>query len=188
MPGWDDAEITRRLFVEDEPEKADAALVFASIEEGPRRARAERGAALHRAGLVHLLVMLGGQRVGPVGSEARDMARHAESLGVPPDAIHLEELSTNTFENARFAFELLAARRLLREEATLLLVSSAWHLGRVVLTVRREAPPGTRLLAVASEEACTRDAWTRDPALRRIVESEAAIFEAFLGAGLLGPR
>jgi uncharacterized SAM-binding protein YcdF (DUF218 family) len=188
MPVWNDAEITERLFVEHAPERADAALVFASIEEGPRRARAARAAEMLLAGLVPLLLMLGGQRLAAVGSEARDMARHAESLGVPPGAIHLEEQSTNTFENARHGFGLLEAGRLLPEPATVLLVSSPWHLGRVLRTARRHAPLRTRLLAVASRDACTRDGWTQTPGCRRIVEAEADVFDAFLGAGLLGPH
>jgi uncharacterized SAM-binding protein YcdF (DUF218 family) len=87
---------------------------------------------LFEAGHAPLLVFTGGVGEFPP-SEAAAAARLARHYGVPASAIHLEDASTSTEENARMAAEETAAR-------DLLLVSDAYHLARARLVFARYFP------------------------------------------------
>lgn len=106
-------------------------------------ARTDQGIALYQAGVAPLLVFTGGVGENPP-SEATVAAQRARAAGVPEGAIRVEERSTSTWENARFASEQTAAARVI-------VVSDAWHTHRVqrvfshhfteVATVGVDSPP-----------------------------------------------
>ena len=94
------------------------------------RRRAQRAAALYRAGLAPRVVLTGG--VGDVPpSEARVAATIVRHAGVPESALALEERSTSTEENARFAAKLVGA------EARVIVVTDAYHVYRAERVFRR---------------------------------------------------
>ena len=68
--------------------------------------RTRLAVALWQAGVAPRIVFTGGVGTWPP-SEARAAADYAAGLGVPPEARTLEERSTSTEENARFAAEAL---------------------------------------------------------------------------------
>jgi uncharacterized SAM-binding protein YcdF (DUF218 family) len=85
--------------------------------------RAELARELFVEGRAPQVVFTGGVgRHGP--SEASVAAAHAVSLGLPADAVVLEERSTSTRENARFA------ARILGPSARVLVVTDAYHVFR----------------------------------------------------------
>lgn len=84
--------------------------------------RVRKAVELWRAGRAPLLVFTGGVGENPP-AEAAVAAQLARSLGVPESAIVREERSTTTAENARFAAELVRARRIL-------VVSDTYHVFR----------------------------------------------------------
>jgi uncharacterized SAM-binding protein YcdF (DUF218 family) len=84
--------------------------------------RVQRAAELWAAGRSEVIVLTGGSGdSGPV--EAEVAAEVAESLGVPRSALVLETRSTSTDENARFAAEAIAGRRVV-------VVTDAYHVLR----------------------------------------------------------
>ncbi|MEM9071940.1 MAG: YdcF family protein [Myxococcota bacterium] len=87
------------------------------------RRRIERAVELWNAGMAPQIVFTGGVGDAPL-SEASVSATYAESLGVPRSAMLLEERSTSTNENARFAAELLP------REVAIIVVSDAYHVYR----------------------------------------------------------
>ncbi len=91
--------------------------------------RARRAAQLWAEGRAPILVMTGGVGDHPP-SEARAAAAVARRLGVPESAIVLEEASTSTAENARFARTLVTATRVL-------VVTDAFHAARAARIFRR---------------------------------------------------
>lgn len=94
------------------------------------RRRAERAAALYRAGAVELIVASGGiGRHAP--SEAEAIRDVVTALGVPEAAVLLEDRSRNTRENLRFS------QVLLPDGAKVLIVSDGWHLPRARLIAHR---------------------------------------------------
>lgn len=81
--------------------------------------RARHGAHLYARGLAPRIVFTGGVGDHPP-SEARAAASIARALGVPDEAIVLEETSTSTEENAREAARLIGRGRVL-------VVTDAYH-------------------------------------------------------------
>lgn len=93
--------------------------------------RVERAVEAFEAGASEQLIFTGGVgRDAPI-SEAEASARLAERLGVSRDAMLLEDASTTTRENARFAAEMLPAG------ARVLVVSDAYHVTRCKRIFRR---------------------------------------------------
>ncbi|MEJ6390932.1 YdcF family protein [Gymnodinialimonas ulvae] len=96
------------------------------------RRRVAHGASLYHAGAGRVVICCGGLGRHPP-SEASAMADLLRSADVPASAIHLEDQSTNTTENLRFALPIL------RDLGTnrVLIVSDAYHLPRARLIARR---------------------------------------------------
>jgi uncharacterized SAM-binding protein YcdF (DUF218 family) len=85
------------------------------------------GTQLYHAGKAPLVVLSGGQNKKLHSeSEAAAMQQLAEDLGVPPEAILLEEQSRNTQQNAQYTTQMLHQRGI----KTILLVTSASHMKR----------------------------------------------------------
>ena len=100
-------------------------------------ARVRRAVELYDEGRAPLIVMTGG--VGDnAPSEARASMRLAVSLGVPADAIVLEERSTSTDENARFARDALQESEV--DVGRTLVVTSAYHVLRCERVFARYLP------------------------------------------------
>lgn len=91
---------------------------------GPALARrARRAVELYQQGYADKVVFTGG--VGTYGpSEASVAGRYAVELGLPPAAAVLEERSTSTAENARFAADLIG------RDQRVLVVTSGYHVFR----------------------------------------------------------
>lgn len=86
-------------------------------------------ARLFHAGKAPMLILSGGyDPERNAYSEARAMATFLADLGVPTQAVVLEEQSRNTRQNAAFSAALLKARGIDR----ILLVTSALHMPRAV--------------------------------------------------------
>ena len=92
-------------------------------------ARVEHGVRLFEQGLAPRLILSGGRWAPHRPACAPRMQALALALGVPPEAIIVENRSTSTAENAR------EVARLLRPEATpsILLVTSPLHMRRAKL-------------------------------------------------------
>lgn len=85
--------------------------------------RTRHAAALWDSGVAPRIVFTGGVGDFPP-SEARAAATYAEGLGVPSTVMFLEDRSTSTEENARFAAELLGA------DARIVVVTDTYHVFR----------------------------------------------------------
>ena len=97
--------------------------VYADGRPSPALAhRTRKAVELWESGWAPRIVFTGGVGEGGI-SEASAAAALARRMGVPSDAMALEESSTSTEENARFAAELDDARRVL-------LVTDAYHVFR----------------------------------------------------------
>lgn len=93
------------------------------------RRRTRHAVALHAEGRAPLVIFTGG--VGDhAPSEASAAANHAIAQGLPEAAIVLEDRSTSTEENARFAAELIEGERVL-------VVTDAFHVYRTERVFRR---------------------------------------------------
>src|SRR4051812_42181998 len=180
-----DDEITGLLFVREEPVRADLALVFGAADEEDLARRTRQGVRLYREGYVPRLLVTGGGVLALARPEAARMADLARRLGVPEADLLAEDRSNTTVANARYSLDLLRERGLLEGLATVLLVSSEWHMRRVLLTVQATFPRGLRFVCCPTPEGCTRETWTASEGCRGEEIREWELFSAFREAGLL---
>ena len=122
------------------PRPADAVVVFAGgVGESGQAGqgyeeRVQYAVQLYRQQLVPRLIFSSGYSYA--FREARIMEALAVSLGVPRDAILLEEEAGNTYQNVLFS------ARLMRQYGchSALVISSPYHMRRVALVWRRTSP------------------------------------------------
>ncbi|MDD4979827.1 MAG: ElyC/SanA/YdcF family protein [Candidatus Omnitrophica bacterium] len=128
------------LKIVNKPQKADAIVVLGGgVGESGKAGqgyeeRVDYAVKLYNEGYAgHLIFSTG---YGYVFKEAQLMKSLAISLGVPNEAIVLEENSANTYENIKFVEEIL----LKRNWKKVLLISSPYHMRRAALVIRKNAP------------------------------------------------
>ncbi len=117
----------------DETVQADAAIVlgaavFRSRPSPVFEERIRHGVNLYHQGIVEALIFTGSIGRRDELSEAAVARNYAIQLGVPPNDIYIEELSTETFEN------LLEAKSIIDREGfvQILLVSDPLHMRRAL--------------------------------------------------------
>ncbi|MFZ4481589.1 MAG: YdcF family protein [Rhodoferax sp.] len=101
-------------------------------------------ARLFHAGKAPLLVLSGGSEPGAAYSEARAMAIFLADLGVPAQAIVMEERSRTSRDNAAFSATLLKARSI----DHILLVTSALHMPRALALFKAQ---GLQVIPAATD-------------------------------------
>lgn len=123
--------IARFLIVEDELSKADVIVVLG----GGGKERINHAAGLYKSGYSKRIIMTGKeQRIpGFTGTWADFAKQEALLLGIPEEAIILEEMATDTDENAEYAMEIIADRAF--ESA--IVVSSPYHMRRSRMIFRK---------------------------------------------------
>jgi vancomycin permeability regulator SanA len=168
-----DDQISELLFVCEEPVRGNLAMVFGAANELDLFRRMRQGVQLYQQGYVPRLLVTGGGTLALVKPAALRMADLARQLGVPGSDLLVEPCSNNTFANARESLELLRGRGLLDDLSTILLVSSEWHMRRVLLTVQKTFRPGLRFVCCPTLEGCThgRPGRPRKSAARRCSRS-----------------
>jgi uncharacterized SAM-binding protein YcdF (DUF218 family) len=135
--------LAKPLKLVDPPRAADAIVVFAGgvgesglAGEGYQE-RVKHAVDLYHSGHARHLVFSSGYYY--LFREAEIMKVFAISLGVPGEAIILEEEAANTYENVKFVKKILNRNRW----RSVLLVSSPYHMRRASLTFRKLAPEVT---------------------------------------------
>lgn len=121
----------------DEVRPADVILVLGSMpEEDGRptamlRGRVEHAVALYQRGWAPRLMLLGGV-VDNRANQAQLMARVAAQMGVPQEAMILEESSKTTLEGVKFSKEIMAQEGL----KSAIVVTSLFHTARALAMYR----------------------------------------------------
>ena len=180
-----DDKITEQLFVQEAPVPSDIAMVFGAVDEIVMGQRARRGAELYLAGYVPRLLLTGGCVPVRGYPESAWMAECVQKYGVPNSALLLEDRSSNTFENVMMSVRLLRERGFLNKIGTIALVSSEWHMRRVLLTAKKYFPGNVHFVCCPTCEGCNRENWLNSDASRRMVYTEADLLELFLKTGAL---
>jgi uncharacterized SAM-binding protein YcdF (DUF218 family) len=109
----------------------DCAVVFGAVVHGQQDAgpgitrRVETAVRLYQEGSVRRLILTGGKGDDMKESEAAVMAALAERLGVPRDAMALEEQATSTWEN------LVLTAPLVSDCESVIGISDRYHLRRI---------------------------------------------------------
>ncbi|HEY5016680.1 MAG TPA: YdcF family protein [Streptosporangiaceae bacterium] len=190
MPSAADLDDARRLWdylrlgIQVRP--AECLLVFGGHDIGV----ATRAADLYADGTGPLIVVSGGSRAVPDGSdsptEADAIAEVLLGRGVPKEAIALERLASNTSENFWLSAELL--RDLGLDPQTFVVVTKPSAERRTLATARRRWPH--RHVAVTSQQADFDDYLAGGIPADRVLShlaGEALRLEAYAATGLIDP-
>jgi len=163
---------------------ADCLLIFGGHDIGVAR----RAAELYADRLVPFIIVSGGSRAVPDGSEfpteADAIADVLLRRDVPKDAIALERLASNTSENFWLSAELL--RDLAMTPQTFLIVTKPYAERRTVATARRRWPG--KQVAVTSEQVSFDDYCAGSIPVGRILSmlaGEALRLESYAATGLI---
>jgi uncharacterized SAM-binding protein YcdF (DUF218 family) len=163
---------------------AECLLVFGGHDLGV----AKRAAELYADGIAPFIVVSGGSRAVPDGS---DFATEADAIAdvllrrdIPKDAIALERLASNTSENFWLSAELL--RDLGMDPQTFLVVHKPYAERRTMATARRRWP--VRHIAVTSEQGSFDGYYTGDIPHARVLSmlvGEVLRLESYAATGLI---
>jgi len=175
-------ELARLLFVRDEPERADLALVFGHHDPDTSARRVRQAARLYNERFVPRLLVTGGVTAPGGPAEAELMAAVAVEAGVRPEDILVEPLARTTMENVARSVAFLRERGLLESLSTVILVSCGYHMGRARLLARATFPVGVRLLACPHEDGVTADGWHQSAEGRTSVATELALYHEIVRA------
>lgn len=159
----------RWLEVREPVEKADVIVVLAGDSGG----RVRHGVELYRRGVAPAILMSG----GPIGltTWAELMKRQAVDMGVPEEAIWVQDRSTSTTEDARFSAALLRSKG----ARSVCLATSNFHSRRSRLLFRRELGEGV-VLGVDPETP----PWWRDGAWWRQGLGASIVFTEYVKLGM----
>jgi uncharacterized SAM-binding protein YcdF (DUF218 family) len=106
---------------------------FEAYDRDTATTRVDTAAKLYAAGRAPKVLLSGGALEGDV-SEARGMAHAIKQMGVPEDALILENDSRSTYENAALTEDQLKAHAIRK----VLLVTSALHMPRAVAAFHKQ--------------------------------------------------
>lgn len=147
-------------------QKADCILALGSHDTRV----AERAAELYLQGWAPVLIVSGG--LGRLtqdmwaDTEAERFARIAREMGVPANAILIEDKSTNTGENITFTQQLLAAKGI--EAETFIVVQKPYMERRSYATFKKQWP-GKRLIITSPQLSFT-DYPTEEIPLEKVIQ------------------
>jgi uncharacterized SAM-binding protein YcdF (DUF218 family) len=165
---------------------ADCLLVLGGHDIGV----ASRAAELYCQGMAPLIVVSGGPRAVPDGTdfptEADAIADVLLKRGVPKEAVALDRLASNTSENFWLAAELL--RDLGLDPATFLVVTKPYAERRTIATARRRWPH--KAVTATSQQVTLDDYLDRGIPADRILShlaGEALRLETYAATGLIDP-
>lgn len=146
------------MFIESKLEPADVIL----IPGGSHPQLTEKAAHLYHEGFASYLLPSGGSNPKLESTEWEYMQKIALSLGVPEQAILKEDRATNTFENARFSWEVLQQLGIMPGKA--ILVCKSYHARRALLTYQVEFPGEVEFMIapVTDNTGITRENWFMD--------------------------
>lgn len=132
------------LVVDQPPASADVIVVFS----GDRGSRMEKAAELFRQGYAPKVLISGGEVYDGL-IISRIMKEHGIRLGIPDNAILLEEEADSTFQNAAYTAAILEKHQM----DQVLVVTSDFHTRRTQWALKHEyAPVGIHYLIIAADD------------------------------------
>lgn len=182
-----DSQMTALLFqhIEDDGKKGDCIFV-----PGSSRAveyRLPLAVQLFNEGRANKILFSGGVVwEGSDLTEAAALKNRALELGIPDDAILVENLSMHTKENVLASLLVLDREFYLHNIRRLLVVTNAYHMRRVYLTLKTYMPPWIEYSLCAVNDKTTRaDNWFMNRYGRKRVETESRKLISYVKQGVL---
>jgi uncharacterized SAM-binding protein YcdF (DUF218 family) len=172
--------IAEFLDLEARPRQADLVFTFGTWHPDPARIAAD----LFTRGMGRYVVITGGENRSTGINEAQAHLNILTASAIPRDRIIVEDCSTNTLENVRFALPRIAQKVKIESIRAIVAVTKWYHCRRAVMTLKRDLPQGIRYYAETYEpEGIARVNWHLHPEGTRRVLKEWESIRRYLAQG-----
>lgn len=162
--------ITDFIFMEDQIEKADIIL----IPGGSRIELINKAVELYKNGYAEFILPSGGRnrKLPHYNSEYDFLSEHAIKQGVPESAILKEDKAANTYENAKFSYEVCKKNKIDVKKA--ILVCKNYHSRRAYITYKINFSKNTDFIVrpIIDSEFVTKENWILSAEKRELVFGE----------------
>ena len=178
-----DKEISEYLFLEDQNQSGDIAIVF-GIEYWNNPL--EKAVELYKKGLVKKILFTGGVNRLSGKEEGVSMYQGALEKGIPEEDLFMEDKAANTLENVIFSRKLLEEKDILKDIQVVCAVMVNAHARRVLMTFKKNFPSEIIIKAcpyVYAPYDWAKDNWVNNPKARELVESEMLKIETYVAKG-----
>ncbi len=177
--------LPKDVFRNDFSGRADAACVIGAADAELLRQRIDAGIALFREQRVPRLLLLGdGRRKHAEGrSEADRMRESAVQGGVPENCLQLFDEHDDLVAAAKDLGRRFKSEPGLKDVRRLVLVSSAWHLLRLFVLMRRHLPNSCAIFCCPATQGITGVTWQTSPQARAVVDNELRLIDKLLKTG-----
>ena len=156
----------------DDKLKGDCIWVFGSIRDIDERLNL--AIKLYKDKRAPYILFTGGKGKYGVTPEATIMKEKALEMGIPEEAIISEEESFNTTENVLCSMITLERKFLLKNINRLIIVSSEFHIRRIMLTISKYMPKWIKFSYCYDENiSISKNNWIKTDESRRRIEKEA---------------
>ena len=159
------------MLVETPLARADMCLVFGGEQAD---ALATRAAELYHKGYFPLIVVSGGVPTSKGQLEANQMHDKLVALGVPEEAIRVEDEATNTGENVAFTMQLLKKTGEFPKIHSVLGIGQIHGSRRFLMTLEKQWPAATKMFTAPNTFPVSRADWHTDKRFRHAVLHEFA--------------
>jgi len=162
--------ITEFVFMEDQIEKADIILIPGSS----RKELINRAVELYNAGYAKYILPSGGnnKKLPPYQTEYEFLREEAIKQGVPENVILKEDKASNTYENAKFSYEVCKKEGIEVNKA--ILICKNYHSRRAYITYKINFSKNIEIIVqpIIDGEHITRENWMFNCEKRKRVLSE----------------
>ncbi len=173
-------EISNYLFLRAKPQVADLAFIFGTAQPEP----VNKAWELYSRGLVSKILVSGGVICPNGKTEAQSIKDDLMALGVPEEAIIMENKSTNTLENVLFSKQVLEQEGYLSKIKKIAAVVKNFHARRALMTLKRHFPVRIKFWPAAYDAyGFTRETWPNSEIGREKVLGEWHKIPKYLAQG-----
>lgn len=141
----DNTEVTKYIFIEAKPQKADLIFIFGTATY---KNVAEKAYELYKKGLASKIMISGGLNEITNENESKMISEELISLGVKRKDIILEDKSTNTLENVLFSKKVIEEKIGFKNIKKVLLVVKNYHSRRAMMTFKKYFPKSVEFLPI----------------------------------------
>ncbi|MBY0121447.1 YdcF family protein [Bacillus sp. S/N-304-OC-R1] len=182
-----DDQMTRLLFSNIEDDQKNGDCIFVAGSSKAIQYRLPKAVELYNQGRASKILFSGGVKwEGNAFSEAVELKNAAIALGVPEKDILIEDQSVHTLENVLASMLVLDREFKLYKMERILVVTSAYHMRRLHLTLKTYMPSWINFtLCPADDNRIREDNWFQNNLGRQIVQMESSKLIKYVKHGAL---
>lgn len=172
--------ITKYIFLDSQPGKADLAIVFGNRHQETL----EKVFQLYQEGLVPKILISGGINKITGQNEAEQMGNNLVAKGVKKEDLILENKSTNTLENVLFSKKIIEQAVGFYKIKKIIAVVKHYHSRRTLMTLKKHFPKTVELIPVTYDiYGFTKNNWYQSDIGKKKVLTEWEKIPEYLSKG-----